>query len=437
MDELNQKPARRRRKPKPTPMQIFKEQYLPFLILAVAAVMIVIFLFGAAANRKPSTPPSTEKDRIQELLQQEAQNLKTEAAVLAEGYNYQGAMDLLASYSGGLSTEPSLQALYEQYQEALEQMVVWDDLSKVPGLSFRTLVADLEKAKADPDRGSRYAKNYVTVNQFYEILTQLYEGGYVLVSLYDFGTPTTDADGKVSVTATSIRLPEGKKPIILTQEGVNFYSHTQKSGGFASCLTLDAEGNLKAAMTAADGSTILGNYDFVPILNEFVEAHPDFSHNGARATIAVSGYDGLFGYELSQTEEIGAVAKQLREDGYDIACYTYADMKYALYGAEGINEDMGKWNAEILPLLGETDILVYPTGGDIRGQEPYSGSKYEVLRDQGFRYFSGTESGVTWGMTAPAYLRHLRTVVTPDNLANNPGYFTGLFDPAAVLAAEG
>ncbi len=433
MDEPRRPRAPRR---PANPVKVFKEQYLPFLILGTAAVMIVVFLFGSLSNRKPPEPQKTDADRIQELLTQEIASISAEAAQMASTHNYEGAMKLLSGYSGGLSNAPDLQAQYDEYQKALDRMVVWDDISKVPGLSFRTLVADLDKAKADPDRGSRYQSSYVTVDQFYTLLEELYEGGYVLVSLYDFGAPATDSEGGVAVTTTSVRLPEGKKPILLTQEGVNYYGHTQKSGGFASCLTLDAEGELTCAMKAEDGSTITGNYDLVPILNDFIETHPDFSHNGARATIAVSGYEGLFGYDLSETEQIVKIAKKLRADGYDLACYTYADMKYSQYGTEGLKEDLSKWNEEILPLLVETDILVYPTGGDIKGLEGYSGSKYNLLHDQGFRYFSGTGDGVVWGMTDPGYLRHIRTVVTPQNMKEHPEYYLGLFDADAVLAAE-
>ncbi len=408
---------------KPTSVKVFKETYLPFLILGAAAVMIVLFIIGSLVNKQPDKPADTQSNRIAELLQQEVQELKDRAAALAELHDYAGAMACLDSYSAGLDSEPSLQALYNEYQEALDAMVVWDDPAQVPGLSFRTLVADLSKAGADPNRGNTYRSSYVTTAQFSEILQQLYDNGYVLVHLQDF-------DGE------PVRLPLGKKPIVLTQEGVNYYSHTRASGGFARRLVLDDNGALTCAMPASDGSSVTGAFDFVPILNAFVENHPDFSYNGAKATIAVSGYEGLFGYELSETEQITAVAETLLADGYVLACYTYADMSYANYGEVGLRDDLAKWTEQVEPLLGKLTTLVYPTGGDIRGQEAYSGAKYEALKEYGFRYFSGVANGTTWGMADDEYLRHFRTVVTPKTMRSDPEYYTGLFDPATVLAAE-
>ena len=421
-------PKRERRKSK---QQIFKETYLPFVILGVSVLLCISFIFGSIGRARERAELKEREERIAELMKNEAETLKSRAAAMAAEYDYENAMKTLANYSGGLTGNQELLNLYNSYKEALNDLVVWDDLSAIPNLSFRTLVADLGKAAADPDRGSRYKKNYITTDEFTRILNQLYENGYVLVSLSDFAAPANAEDGSVTVNRTSIRLPEGKKPIILTQEGVNYYSHMEKSCGFADALTVNASGELTCIMGETEGA-----FDLVPLLNAFLAEHPDFSYEGARATIAVSGYDGLFGHSLDQTDAIKTVADKLRAEGYDIACYTYADMEYADYGVAGLQEDMDKWFAEVTPVLGETDILVYPTGGDIQGQEAYSGSRYDALHGYGFRYFVGTGSGASWGMTAPEYARHTRTIVSAVNLQQHPDWFEGLFDAATVLSAE-
>ena len=421
-------PVRRR---KPSPRQIFKEKYLPFLILGVAGLLCLSFIFGSISQRKELEAMQAEQERIAQLLQAEAEDLKLRAAAMAAEYDYENAMQILAGYSAGLANNAELQEQYNRYKTALAELVVWDDLSKIPNLSFRTLVADLGKAMADPNRGSRYASRYITTDEFSRILHQLYENGYVLVSLYDFAEPVTNEDGSVAVKGTSIRLPQGKKPIILTQEGVNYYSHTENCGGFADRLIVNAGGELTCVLGGNEGA-----FDLVPVLNAFLAEYPDFSYEGARATIAVCGYEGLFGLTLDQSDEIRAVADRLRSQGYDIACYTYADIKYAEYGASGIQEDLTKWSNQIAPILGDTDILVYPTGGDIRGQEAYSGEKYDALHSHGFRYFVGVDNGTTWGMTTGDHARQVRTLVTAENLQNHPEWFEGLFDTTTVLSAE-
>lgn len=436
MDELNPNPQtppsepRNRSRRRKNPRQIFKEKYLPFIILGVAGMLIISFVLGSISMDQTRREVQARDDRIAQLLEDEANDLKLRAAAMAAEYDYENAMKLLSGYSGGLSTRSDLQALYNEYQSALDSMVVWDDLSKIPNLSFRTLVADLEKAVADPDRGSRYASRYITTEEFTRILNQLYENGYVLVSLYDFVGPAT-TDGSVSINRGSVQLPEGKKPIIITQEGVNYYSHTEKCGGFADRLIVNADGELTCVLGGQEGA-----FDLVPVLNTFVAEHPDFSHEGARATIAVSGYEGLFGIPLDQSDAIKAVADKLRAQGYDIACYTYADMEYADFGAASLRKDLDKWFDQVTPILGQTDILVYPTGGDIAGHDSYSGSKYDVLHDAGFRCFVGVENGVTWGMSTNEYARQTRTLVTAEYLTSHPEWYADLFDATAVLSAE-
>ena len=424
-------PTAQRRKRRKSKKQIFKEKYLPFIILGVSGLLCLSFIFGSISLRRERNAAKAKNDRISQLLTDEAESLKTRAAAMAAEYDYENAMKTLAGYSGGLANHKELLGLYNGYKAALNDLVVWDDLSKIPNLSFRTLMADLSKAAADPDRGSRYLKNYITTGEFSAILDQLYANGYVLVSLYDFAVPVTNEDGSVGVNRTSIRLPEGKKPIILTQEGVNYYSHTENCGGFADSLAVNASGELTCRLGESEGA-----FDLVPVLNDFLAQHPDFSYEGARATIAVSGYEGLFGMGMDQSDAIKAVADKLRAQGYDIACYTYADMEYADFGVAGVQEDLDKWTAELLPVLGSTDILVYPTGGDIKGQEAYSGSKYDALHTGGFRYFVGVTNGTQWGMTTGEYARQTRTLVTGANLADHPDWFDGMFDAASVLSPD-
>ena len=45
-----------------------------------------------------------------------------------------------------------------------------------------------------------------------------------------------------------------------------------------------------------DGSVSVGDYDLVPLLDAFVEAHPDFSYHGRKGVLAMTGYEGVLGY---------------------------------------------------------------------------------------------------------------------------------------------
>lgn len=461
-EDVQPAPPRRRRR-KRSKWQNFKEAYLPVIIAALALILIVTFVVGSVnRGKKPdpnggtgtSTQPSLN---AAELLQKEADALLAEAEKLAAQYDYEGAMQKLNSYSGGISTNEALMAKYTEYHDAYEAMVPWDNINDVPNLSFRLLMADLSRALADEDYGTSFNNNYVTTGEFEKILQELYDKGYMLVSLYDLATRSMDDAGNVTITQNTIRLPEGKMPIVLTQVGVNYFTYivdgdgdglADKDGsGFASRLVLDDAGNLTNEMVDSMGNVVTGSFDLVTILNDFVAKHPDFSYRGARATLAVTGYDGLFGYRTDpetkdkisqeyynqQVNDVKGVISKLREDGYDIACYSYDFVDYGSMSAQEIAGDLESWTTEVKPLLGDVDILVYPYD-DIGNSNLYTGSKFETLSDYGFCYFIAKDSSTaSWGQVTESYARMSRREVGGALMANSPSWFDDLFDSAKVL----
>lgn len=459
-DNVQPTPPRRRRKR--TKWQNFKEAYLPVIIAVLAVVLIISFIIGSVNrgknpdNDNPSGSSSEPSLDSSALLQQEADTLLKEAELLAAQYDYQGAMDRLSSYSAGINTNEALYAKYLEYYETLSNMVPYSDISEIPNLSFRLLIADLSRALADEDYGDSFNSNYVTTGEFEKILQELYDNGYMLVSLYDLAPKTVDANGNVTISQGTVYLPEGKQPIVLTQVGVNYFTYivdgdgdglADKDGsGFASRLVLDENGELTNEMVDALGNTVTGSYDLVTILNDFIEEHPDFSYRGARATLAVTGYDGLFGYRTDpetaekisqeyydqQVAEVKDVIAKLRADGYDIACYSYDYADYGSMSAAEITADLELWNAQVKPLLGDVDILVYPYD-DIGNTNLYTGNKYEVLKDFGFSYFVSKDSSTaSWGQVTDSYARMMRREVGGSLMAYSPNWFDDLFSAEKV-----
>lgn len=58
--------------------------------------------------------------------------------------------------------------------------------------------------------------------------------------------------------------------------------------GVATSLAVGADGKVDAVYTDADGHDQKGDYDVIPLLEAFIEAHPDFSFMGC-ARHRVSG----------------------------------------------------------------------------------------------------------------------------------------------------
>lgn len=463
--ELPQRPSRPRRR-KRSKMQIFKESYLPAIIAGAALLMVVIFIVGSVsrgiARRK------AEKDAIiaassaeaarQEMLREEADRLLVEAEYLADEYDYQGAIALLETFQGDMNDFPDIALEISIYKEILQEMVAWDNLAEVPNLAFNMLIADPARAYADEEYGSSYRKNFITIGEFAQILQQLYDNGYVLVSVRDFVDVTTDANGKTVYSPKTLYLPNDKKPLILTQTGVNYNIYMvdgdgdnlpDKNGdGFASKLVRTADGSFATEMVDAQGNVSTGSYDLVPILEDFLKKHPDFSIRGARAILAVTGYNGVFGYRINSkakdmfgedaynADRLAAseITKALKDTGYEIACYTYGQVSYATASTEMIQKDQNSWMEEIVPVIGSTDMLVYFKVSDIGDTTVYSGEKYDTLHAAGYRfYFGAVASNEPWAQITGDYVRQNRILVTGSGLVGNAQQFAGMFEAATVL----
>ena len=448
--------SRRRRRSK---RQTFKEFYLPPLILGVSFVLILSFVIGAlsgAIDRQRETKRLAEEKAKQESIaaeQQatEAQLVLERAALLADSYDYKGAIEVLDSYSGEPTQEMS--AKKSEYLSIQSTMVEHKDPSVIPNLSFHVLMADINRAMADKNYGGQYNRNFVSIGEFSKILEQLYMNNYILVDYDSFIGTSVDTNGTVNYSTVPIYLPQGKKPIMLTETMVNYYYYMTDSNndgepdsggaGFASRLVLDANGDIKAEMVDLNGQTVVGDYDLVPILESFIQKHPDFSYRGARATLAVSGHEGVFGYRI-QTEvvskkgqayydqEVAGATKivaALKEKGYKIACYTFSDSDYKQKNAAMIQQDLTLWNAQIAPVLGEVDTIVFAKSSSIGD---YNGSKFDVLFNNGFRIFV-KNADEPYAEVNSTYVAQSRIMVTGNALQWKTDKLNKYFDPNLVL----
>ena len=451
-----------RRRRKPSKQQIFKEFYLPAVILGLSLVLVLSFVIGALSNAIDNAQMKREQEEQKaqaesiaaEQLATEGVRLLAQAEVLAKGYDYDGAIGVLDSYKGEMSQE--MTAKRAEYVNAKSTLVEHQDPTLIPNLSFHVLIADMNRAMADDDNlAGQYNRNFVSTAEFEKILDQLYLNNYVLVNFDSFvGSGSVDGTSQV-YDQMSIWLPEGKKPVMITETMVNYFAYmidgngdgVADSGGdgFASRLVVDGNGDIKAEYVDENNATQTGNYDLVPILEDFIAAHPDFSYRGARATLAVSGSEGIFGYRIqSETiankgqdyyneQVVGAtkVVEALRNKGYRLACYSFDNKDYSNISADMVNQDIQKWKSQIAPVIGEIDTIVFARGTDI---VDYTGGKFEVLHSNGFRYM--VKSGdAPYTEINNTYIRQTRLMVTGENMVSKSTMFTtnGLFDPNTVL----
>ena len=448
-------PRRRRRK---TKAQIFKEVYLPPIIVCICLILVMTFLIGSVSNAIQLKQIENEKEQMQlseslsAAAQAEQQNQKIleQAEALAAEYNYEDAITLLDSV-GDLTEHQDLQAKRAEYINTMSTMIEYKDPTMIPNLSFHVLIHDLAKAKTSEQYGGSYNKNFVSTGEFTKILEHLYNNGYVLVDFDSFVGSKSDINGNEQFEPVPIYLPADKKPVMITETMVNYFNYmidTNSDGtidhsGFASKLVLDGNGDIKAEYVDGSGQTLVGNYDLVPILEDFIASHPGFSYRGSRAILAVTGHEGVFGYRINsaivaskgndywENEVAGAkaITNALREKGYTIACYTYKNDAYAGWSVAQIQADLQSWATQITSVIGNVDTFVFAKTSNI---SDYTGSAFQVMYQSGFRYFiSNGDSPMT--QVNPTYVRQNRLMVTGETMQHYSSRFTGLFDCAAIL----
>ena len=448
-------PRRRRKKSK---LQIFKEAYLPAILAVLTLVMILSLCVGAIGNaleRKEINDAA--KAASEEAAANEAERIAIEASrvmdnarLLAAGYDYDEAIAMLDSFSGNMEEYPEMVAMKSEYINAMGRLVHWSDPNEIPNLSFHVLIEDPTRAFSDKEYGGLYNRNFVTTEEFSRILQNLYANNYVLVDFDSFISSNAGTDGTQTFFADGVMLPEGKKPVMITETMVNYFNYMidkdsdgDYGDGFASRLVVTPSGDVKAEYVDANGQTLTGDYDLVPILESFIKAHPDFSYQGARATLAVTGSEGIFGYRINTSvistkgndyysEQVAGaqkVVEALRAKGYTMACFTYDNVSYKEKNANQISADLTSWTNEISPVIGDVDILVYARTCDIGD---YTGNKFTVLYNAGFRFFvtNGSEPATT---VNSSFVKQTRLMVTGEHMAWNASDFSELFDCNAVL----
>ena len=467
MDEQQQSHSpKARRKRKQTPFERFSEKHLPLVIGAAAWVLILIFVIGAVVrgfqrrtltiqmNREAEIAAQQEK----KMLDEEFKELLAGASQLAEQYEFEAAIKLLKSFSGDTKDYPSITQQISFYQKQLDSMTKWTDFDQIPNLSFEMLIADPQRAFKDAKYAKNYKEKFISTEEFKLILEQLYNNGYILVSMDDLYEYKETEEGVSYFVEKNLLLPNGKKPLLMTQTQVNYNLYMVDSdkdwvadaggAGFASKLIIDENGNFANEYVTADGTVETGAYDLIPILEAFIATHPDFSYRGARATIALSGYNGLFGYRTQaealnklgeeayneEVEKAKLVAKKLQDTGYELACFTYENKDYAKLSASKIKADMSGWTAEVVPILGKLDTFVFPKNSDLTS---YDSESYQFLRESGFQFFLGyCKDGTPWVEVSDQYIRQGRIYVGAANLTKNPNWFTDILDSTAVLIEE-
>jgi len=240
---------------------------------------------------------------------------------------------------------------------------------KIYHIFFHSLIVYPELAFDGTPHAQGYQDYMITRDEFYKILPRLYSDGFILIDPNILISTTT-----AGISRNTLSLPEGKRPLILSLDDLNYY-RDQDYHGFANKLVLDKRGKVATEITTPLGKTeVTRDGDIVPILDDFIDLHPDFSWKGARGVIAVTGHEGVFGYRTNKVnsgtytndvKSVKDIVKRLKETGWTFASHSYShqlpfrDNSITL---DMVKWDTEKWDKEVRPLVGDTNLFIGPFG---------------------------------------------------------------------------
>ena len=390
----------------------------------------------------------------QETMTKEEKKIYKRAKLYSQQYNYDKAIKALKE-SSYYETNSRFQHAVEVYQKKKDSCVSWP-IDQVTHVFYHTLIADTSKAFDGDYKAADYDQVMTTIDEFNKITQSMYDKGYVMVNIYDLAK--VDENGNMS--AGEILLPPGKVPFVLSQDDVCYY-HYMDGDGFATKLVVDEDGKIRNEYVNDDGSVSVGDYDMVPLIDRFVEEHPDFSYRGAKGIVALTGYNGILGYRTdisyetrpddldqnkvdwlnshpdfnldTEIEEAKKVAQAMKEDGWVFASHTWGHLNVSQISLERLQADTQKFKENVDPLIGGTDIIIFAFGADLTGVEDYSGDKFEYLKSQGYNYYCNVDSSKYYVQLRDRYFRMGRRNLDGYRMYYNPDLLTDLFDASAVF----
>lgn len=261
---------------------------------------------------------------------------------------------------------------------------------KVGHVFFHPIVSDPQKAYTDNQQQAKGNYDWmVTVNEFNKAIEKLHENNYILIDPHDaYDLESTPVKRK------KLKLPKGKKPLIMSMDDMNYYEYMQ-GNGYTERLTLNKDNETVAEKKNDQGKMEQSKTnDAVPLLNDYVKKHPDFSYKGQKAVVGLTGYEGVLGYRTNDLEnpnyeqrkkQAKKVADSMKRDGWTFASHSYGHINFEDSSDEQIIEDTKRWKKEVEPIVGKTDLFIFPHGAQDRNSTSYN----YMIDEAGFKYMAG------------------------------------------------
>ncbi len=385
---------------------------LVFLIVLVGVLVAGLVTTTKTKNDRVKAKKAAEIAEEEEAIAAKRQAI-AEAEKVADAYDYDRAIAMLQQQEH-YDTDTELINAIAKFTAAKSSMEAKNVL-EVPHIFYHSLIVDTDRAFNTSLFGEDVVAGVnawmTTIEEFDKITQQMYDNGWILVKMRDLVNEYTGDDGLVHFKQNkSLLLPADKHPFVLSIDDWSYY-HSYKGQGFGDKAVLDENGEVRIQYTDAQGNVSVGNYDVVPRLNDFVKEHPDFSYGGARGLIAMTGYNGVFGYRTdvayktgekldqdqaewlaehpdfnwdNEVAEAKKIAEACKAAGWEFACHTWGHLSVTNKSVDTLRTDQEKWQNTVANITGKTDTIIFAHGNDIGNWKPYDYNENDV-----FRYFKG------------------------------------------------
>lgn len=232
---------------------------------------------------------------------------------------------------------------------------------------------------------------FVTIPEFEKIIKSLYAKGFILVKITDLYEVSQEGDSE-KIVPKQLKLPKGKRPLIISIDDLNYYRYMIENGTVHKLIVDGQEKIATYSRNLKNQEMIAYNNEIITIMDSFIDEHPDFSYKGAKGVIALTGYEGILGYRTDdpnssefeqEKKEALQVVKVLKDNGWLFASHSQGHLNVREDTYERLVKDTERWQREVRPLIGPTEVYIYPFGASVQPGDP----KFKFLQEAGFKFF--------------------------------------------------
>ncbi|MCB8817867.1 polysaccharide deacetylase family protein [Desulfosporosinus shakirovi] len=379
----------------------------------------------------------TAQDQIEKSVTEMYAHYLAKAGFESKQGNNQEAIRLLTDMSAYFPDDVQIKNDLQKYQKAQEaektlvpykgpiEHIFFHPLLAYPALTF--------DGDADSNGFNQY---FVTVSEFKKILNQIYANNYIMVNVNALYEEKVE-DGKTVLVRKELKLPLNKKPLILSVDDVN-YPDYKSTNGTISKLILDSDGNVATYSVSPSGEKVISHdNEIIPMIDAFVAEHPDFSFQGAKGILALTGYYGILGYNTNKLDSPSypeerqtalMIIERLKETGWTFASHGYSHLDARAESYQSLEKDTLRWRKEVESLIGPTNIYIYPFGSSVLPGNP----KFQFLLDQGFNILCSV-GPTPYLKDSTDYVMMDRRHIDGIALYNQAEILKNLFDAKSVL----